>query len=127
MSEKRTCAVCGKEFTRNGKILTCSMECAEEYRKRYNRTYIRNNRGAEKLKTMKCPVCGKEFKQIRGNQIVCSSICRKKRTKEMERKGRTGTVKKRTKQVRKSLIDIEKEAKEAGMSYGKYVAMIERS
>ena len=44
MEKNRECVICGKEFTKNGKTLTCSKECAEEYRKRYNKNYMKKMR-----------------------------------------------------------------------------------
>ena len=126
MGKKRVCIICGKEFARDGKRLTCSPKCAREAKRRYSKKYLQEKRGAEELKVVKCPICGKEFKQIRGNQIVCSSECRKKRTRQLAKENKKTEKKKRTKTVRKSLIEIEKEAKEAGMSYGKYVALMEK-
>ena len=40
------------------------------------------------LGIIKCVVCGKEFKQIRGNQVTCSIECRRKRDSELQKQWR---------------------------------------
>lgn len=102
------------------------------------------------LEMRKCVVCGKEFKQIRGNQIVCSNECRRKRDSEMQKQWReknlgymskkTGQempkveipkeeIPKKEKPKRKQsknnyekIVDIAIAARNEGLTYGQYVA-----
>lgn len=97
------------------------------------------------LEVRKCVVCGKEFKQIRGNQIVCSTECRHKRDSELQKQWReknigymskkTGqempNIEKPKKQKPKEqkvknnydkIVDIAIAARAEGLTYGQYVA-----
>ena len=68
-----------------------------------------------------CPVCGKSFIFKGGRRKYCSPVC--SRTAELERKrvGSRVKVKPKTKAV-SPLSMIAREASEAGMTYGRYVA-----
>ena len=68
-----------------------------------------------------CPVCGKSFIFKGGRRKYCSPVC--SRTAELERKqvGSSVKVKPKTKAV-SPLSMIAREASEAGMTYGRYVA-----
>lgn len=68
-----------------------------------------------------CPVCGKSFIFKGGSRKYCSPVC--SRTAELERKrvGSGAKVKPKTKEV-SPLSMIAREASEAGMTYGRYVA-----
>lgn len=67
-------------------------------------------------KIIKCECCGKEFIR-KSKQKYCSLNC-----KEWMMHGKKKEKPKEPKQV-KTFVEINREAKELGMSYGKYVAM----
>lgn len=77
MSGERICTICGKSFTRKGKRVYCSDECAQESHKK-------NSYAAQKVrvakrregKERKCPVCGKPVP--RNMKKYCSHECAKK-------------------------------------------------
>ena len=67
-----------------------------------------------------CPVCGQSFIFKGGRRKYCSTFC--SRTAELERKRVSGAkVKPKAKAV-SPLSMIAREASEAGMTYGRYVA-----
>ena len=68
-----------------------------------------------------CPVCGKSFIFKGGRRKYCSPVC--SRTAELERKrvGSIVKVKPKAKAV-SPLSMVAREASEAGMTYGRYVA-----
>ena len=68
-----------------------------------------------------CPVCGQSFIFKGGSRKYCSPVC--SRTAELERKrvGGGAKVKPKAKAV-SPLSMIAREASEAGMTYGRYVA-----
>lgn len=65
----KTCTVCGKEFeAKDGRMLTCSVECKKE---RARRMYAKPKREAV------CPNCGKTFQTAKDYQIYCSVDCQR--------------------------------------------------
>ena len=75
-----------------------------------------------------CPVCGKEFNKWKGGRVYCSDKCRNmyhaKRHNEMFKKEPEVKKKKKVKKG-KTISQISAEAREAGMTYGQYVAAME--
>lgn len=79
-----------------------------------------------------CMVCGKEFIVTRYNKKLCSIECRAERKRIAEREyrvkhfpSRRSSINVNHKKTRKkmlSLTEIAMKAKEAGLSYGEYVA-----
>ena len=68
-----------------------------------------------------CPVCGKSFIFKGGRRKYCSPVC--SRTAELERKRVGGIVKVKPKAKAVSTLSmVAREASEAGMTYGRYVA-----
>lgn len=68
-----------------------------------------------------CPVCGKSFIFKGGRRKYCSPLC--SRTAELERKRVGSSVKVKPKAKATSPLSmIAREASEAGMTYGRYVA-----
>ena len=68
-----------------------------------------------------CPVCGKSFIFKGGRSKYCSPLC--SRTAELERKRVGSSVKVKPKiKAASPLSMIAREASEAGMTYGRYVA-----
>lgn len=128
------CACCGKAFQKTTNAKRCP-DCREEKRAR---------------KTAMCARCGKAFQKTNGNMRYCPQCREKKRTRkiaECEECGRSFTkangnmhycpqckekrsLKKQPAKKRApalTLAQICKAAREAGMTYGKYVAMIEHN
>ena len=68
-----------------------------------------------------CPVCGQSFIFKGGRRKYCSPVC--SRTAELERKRVGGGAKVKPKAKAESQLSmIAREASEAGMTYGRYVA-----
>lgn len=69
-------------------------------------------------KIRKCEFCGKEFRPRNGNQIFCSTVCRKKQYNAVA----LPQVPK-PKKKNEELVKINEEARKLGMTYGQYQAM----
>lgn len=83
---RRVCVICGREFLGNGNGKYCSRECRERGIER-QRLEAYRKKASEEGETMKCPVCGKEFKRSIKRRIYCSERCqRESRKKETENK-----------------------------------------
>lgn len=67
-----------------------------------------------------CPVCGKRFTGAE-NKKYCGAHCRNKAGKAKQT-GKELTAPGKRKKM--TIEDIDAEARKAGMSYGKYVAMM---
>lgn len=76
------------------------------------------------LKEKECVMCKKPYIPSRASQLYCTDECRneQKRIRSKEFREKQKATKKNKK---KSLRTIATEARKAGMSYGKYVAMLE--
>lgn len=76
---------------------------------------------------IKCEICGKEFEGYQRSRY-CSDECRivVRRQNDRERVARRKYINKQTKVENHtvSISDIEKLARQAGMSYGQYVAKV---
>jgi hypothetical protein len=73
-----------------------------------------------KVYTKKCVICGKEYKSISVRALTCGKECRNEYHRRKYRKKRS------IKTCRNSTLDdVLGKAREAGVSYGKYVAMME--
>ena len=71
------CKICGKEFNKIKKALTCSKECSAEN--------LRRLKYQPKNETYLCKMCGKEF--VRTNcAVTCSKKCSNERRKELKRR-----------------------------------------
>lgn len=71
-----------------------------------------------------CPMCGKSFPLDRSNRIYCSAECKRasKRAAEAARVRRMRERAEHKTSVPSPLSVIAREANEAGMTYGRYVA-----
>lgn len=71
-----------------------------------------------------CPMCGKTFPLDRSNRIYCSAECKRasKRAAEAARVRRMRERAEHKTSVPSPLSVIAREANEAGMTYGRYVA-----
>ena len=75
-----------------------------------------------KIYTKKCIICGKIYESISARALTCGKQCRNEYHRRKDREKRS------VKTCRNSTLDdVLKKAREAGMSYGKYVAMAERT
>lgn len=71
-----------------------------------------------------CVVCDKEFGAWNNNQKFCCEACRRKNAKKYYEVYKNVKVEEKPKKDKGiSLDQIDKEAREAGMSYGQYVAL----
>ena len=96
------CKMCGKEFERTHNAQThCSVEC----RKKYTR------KNCVPLKPFTCSWCGVVF-EAKARRTYCTHECRK----------RASGIGKRETKYNFALGNIAKLAREAGLSYGQYVA-----
>lgn len=73
-----------------------------------------------KVYRKQCIICGKEFETISAAALTCGKQCRNERNKTIHEKKRNPT------QNNNDISSVLQKARAAGMSYGKYVAMIER-
>lgn len=65
----------------------------------------------------KCKCCGIEFDSTKQNRRYCSDECKKKISRERKRRKKEYVTKPNA-----AVIDIAVKAREAGMTYGQYVA-----
>lgn len=82
------------------------------------------------MATNKCIICGAEFETIRNQAKLCSYECRlvhQRNTYRLRKEGLLPSSNGRTKKINpnQELVRLSMKAREHGMSYGKYVAMIE--
>lgn len=70
----------------------------------------------------RCPICEKEFISDHPRTTYCGETCRKKGGNIRSRKATKSS--KEVAEMHKPMIDIAVAAREAGMSYGQYVAMM---
>ncbi len=113
-SEERNCEICGKPFVpRSPSQKYCSKECAGtvSVRKQYE--------------PRQCNTCGKLFVPKVYNQRYCSADCSGRVKKDDYSTNLRKAERQRLWESRQRLIKMEKAAKEAGMSYGKYRAFLE--
>ena len=136
----KICAICGKSFEvddmdRNRFVRKyCSDECTAQAAYIRKRNYRLN--GKKGMTNVKCEVCGKIFLTAYVRQVTCSMECKYERTKMLARENdrqrreaiRNGThpsLRKKAKQKKVATVEeIQREAREAGMSYGQYMARL---
>ncbi len=76
---KEKCVVCGKEFDKRGKKITCSPECMLERKRVMGRKFYHKNK--DKYKKVKeaayatCAFCGKRFQKKMARQLYCKPEC----------------------------------------------------
>lgn len=66
-----------------------------------------------------CIWCGKKFPKVRQTKLYCSEECRKKYWDELRR---SAYKKKHRNTANEDLVEVAAEARDAGMTYGQYVA-----
>lgn len=111
------CQMCGKKHMAVRRTVKYCPECRKERMKERQRLYKSNVK-----KTRVCKKCGKVFTVDHLKNTKLCEKCRKNEDKNLINKFKfqRGFEKNH---ARKPVDDIAAEAKAAGMSYGKYVAM----
>lgn len=137
----KICVHCNKAFevddsdrNRNRRKY-CGFYCEEEARRVRVKEYKMNGRKPQR--NVKCEICGKVFLTHLAEKVTCGRECQHERSKrlsrEYDRSRReailNGTyVKPERKRAQQNKIatveEVQKKAKEAGMSYGQYMAML---
>ena len=114
------CKRCGKPFKRiHGQQAYCSKEC----RLIVNRERASANRKTKGSVEKKCECCGKTFVQTGHARKYCTDEC----AREMKRSQMKVVHSKKEKPKKKNTLrEINKKAKEHGMSYGMYVAYMQK-
>lgn len=81
------------------------------------------------MKVIKCEICGSEFEAQTISARFCSHSCKLANQRKRYRMRKEGLLPppqyKEKKKVNQELVRLSIEAREHGMSYGKYVAMME--
>ena len=84
----------------------------------------------KKYEPRKCKVCGKEFIPNTHHNVYCSQMCAYEHSKENQKSSRLIANRKakehevRIRNNQEKIVNIAKEAKAHGMSYGQYVAFV---
>jgi hypothetical protein len=91
--------------------------------------YCAGERGEElcrKFNLFKCKICGKDFKTTYNHTKCCSEECRKENAKINSKHwaDKQKQIKPKKKEKKLTVTDIAVKAREAGMSYGQYTAMM---
>ena len=137
----KICVYCGKAFevddldrNRNRRKF-CGIDCAEQGAYQRKREYAKN--GKDRARSVKCEICGKIFRTSYSQKVTCSPECKKERSRRLaydwNRARREGILngtrpapgQNKPKQKRVETVeDIQRKAREAGMSYGQYTALL---
>lgn len=124
----KKCEHCGKAFkTALAEKKYCSFECREKaIREQYRKPTVKIGRKI-------CKGCGQEFEPVRAQQKYCNVQCREEyylKTHRLQREVQCAASVTRTSESEQrqklTLDDWIKRAAVAGMSYGKYRALIEQ-
>lgn len=137
----KICVVCNKPFevddldrNRNRKKY-CSFDCEDTARNERNKEY--RKKGKKPMRNVECEICGKVFLTHLSHKVTCGRECQHERSKRLSRENGklrreailNGTLpkpeRKKPKQKKvESIVELSRKAKEAGMSYGQYMAQI---
>ena len=134
--KEKICVYCGNSFlvdeTKNTSMKRkyCSPLCAtdmENQRKRERREKAKA--GEEVEYHRECLQCGKKFKTVAYQKTYCSGLCREKASSDRQKTYGVAYREKRrqekeAKKKAESLVEFDRKAKEAGLSYGKYSEML---
>lgn len=104
----KICITCGKEYIPNN---SCQKHCSEACRRK---AYADYNKMRNKNREFKCAWCGKTFISDYRREY-CTSECRKAANNRDKKKRRSN-------KKNNSLMQVVKLAREAGLTYGQYVA-----
>lgn len=133
----KICVICKKEFhvddldrNRNRRKY-CSIDCEDTARNERHKELRKNRK--KPPRNVECEVCGKIFLTHLSQKVTCSPECQHERSKRISRENcrlrreaiLNGTLPKPERKKQKkveTIMDIQRKAKEAGMSYGQYMA-----
>ena len=119
------CKWCGKPFDNSEKYKMRKLYCSSDCYNESNRENARKNSKNKPVQEEKeCECCGKKFVRIGRKQIYCTPECREEVNRSTAKERRKNKPKPKKKKIC-DLIDLNRQALEHGMSYGKYVAMLE--
>lgn len=135
----KICATCGKEFEvetsdRNrDRRRYCGIECAEKGAYERRKQYAKY--GRKPMFNVECQYCGKIFLTNMERKTTCSLECSYQRSLIRQRENgrkrreaiREGLLPRPSKPKQKKVATVEevqKKAREAGMSYGQYMAQL---
>ena len=122
-SKEIICLNCGEHFfvSPSLKRKFCSKKCVDEY---YRKLRDKQNDSACEVRNKTCEICGAELPK--GRQKYCSNECLKFADKKHSHGRRTYCefTRKKRDPNRKTIEQWNREARQCGMSYGKYRAAI---
>ncbi len=78
------------------------------------------------MKRCKYSKCNKEFVPEKKGQLYCCEACRVDQNRERSREAKRQERLKRKKKKSHSLAELQREARMYGMSYGMYVAQMQK-
>ena len=130
---EKICEKCGQKFvTDNKNVLYCSFDCRLAVARDRARERARKKRAETTGKTVIC-ACGKSFVPRDGRQKFCSSDCPAKKKShnypdDFQKPERKRVISRPPVGLDQALKDLKKYNAEHGtlLSYGQYMAMIER-
>ena len=134
----KICDVCGKQFKvelsdRNrDRRRYCGIECAEKAAYERKKAYAKY--GRKPMFNVECQYCGKIFLTNMERKTTCSEECNYERSllrqrengrkrREAIRQGWLPNPKPKQKKVA-TVEEVQKKAREAGLSYGQYMAQL---
>ncbi len=112
------CRCCGKEFTpKINASQYCSKQCQRQH---YNIT--RNEINATQKRIAKCAWCGETFTAI-GRFKYCSLVCGLMAKGKINGIAKSQREKPKNTKPHKSIEEVARLSREAGLSYGQYMVM----
>lgn len=135
----KICAICNTPFevgewdANRATRKYCGEKCAT--RAAYERKKEYALHGKKPMVNVKCEVCGKIFLTAYSRKVVCSLECQDERRKIRAKfygkrrreaiKNGTHPSKQKKAQIKvETVVEVQKKAREAGMSYGQYMARL---
>lgn len=87
-----------------------------------------NTERVKRMYIKQCRICGKTFSAIKRTRMLCSEECRAENNRNLSNKHnakRKEMAKPKPKAEKKeSIVDLAVKAREMGMTYGQYTAML---
>lgn len=114
----KVCPECGKEFTaKSNRQIYCSAKCCNKFNHKLNQIHVTS---------YTCAHCGKAFKSNQRKKYCSYECCVKANTKTKKRRTiySNKAQKSRKTFMPLSLPQINKLAREQGLTYGQYMAKI---
>lgn len=134
----KECIVCGEKYTTNRTTQKCCSDpCRYKHQQKLIKEIYRPRRKGYQGPVEKiCVICGQTFKTTRPMKKTCSQECSCENEKEVKRRAnerkreeaKKKPPEKKSRKKKKEISDlarINQEAREHGMSYGKYVPIYE--